>query len=397
MDFSFTAEEEEFRKELQDFFEKEIPPEWKRLGYTYWEEDDESWAITAAFNKKLGEKGYLGLTLPKDLGGLEKNPFEQVIFEEELVRNGRAPTWIEKNITVDWVTPTILLFGSEEQKNKYPPLAAKGEINFCLGYSEPDAGSDLAAMRTTAVEDGDHFLISGQKIWTTIAHRAQYCWLAAKTNPDAPPHQGISLFIVDMKSPGITIRPIMNMLQHHSFNEVFFDHVRVPKENLVGEKNRGWYQMMVALTFERGNYGFPAHLQQMLKELVNYCKTTKRDGAYLATNPVIRKRLAKLAADIEAFKLLNYRITCLQHKNRTATAETSVARVFGIGVWREMAHVSTAVLGPHSVVDRGSPCARLNGATARWYLNAPSMSIGGGTTEIQTNIIARVGLGLPVK
>ena len=397
MDFSFTHEEENFRKELREFFKREIPAEWKALGYTYWEEDDESWAITKAFNKKLGEKGYLGLTLPKEIGGLGKSHFEQVIFEEELVREGRAPTWIEKNITVDWVVPTLFMFGSEEQKKKYPPLAAKGEINFCLGYSEPDSGSDLVSMKTTAIEDGNDYVVNGQKIWTTIGHRAQYCWLAAKTDPDAPPHKGISMFIVDMKTPGITCRPIYNMLQHHSFNEVFFDDVRVSKENLVGVKNQGWYQMMVALTFERGNYGFPAHLWQMLMELVNYCKTTKRNGKYLSNDPVIRKNLAKLAVDIEAFKLLNYRITCLQHQNKKATAETSVARVFGIGVWREMARVSTSILGPHSLIDRGSKCARLNGATARWYLNAPSMSIGGGTTEIQKNIIAQTGLGLPVK
>jgi 3-oxocholest-4-en-26-oyl-CoA dehydrogenase alpha subunit len=397
MDFNFTPEEEEFRKELREFFKKEITPEWRKLGYTYWEEDDESWAITEAFNKKLGENGYLGLTLPKEFGGLGKSHFEQVVFEEELVRDGRAPTWIEKNITVDWVTPTILMFGSEEQKKKYPPLALKGEINFCLGYSEPDSGSDLVSMKTTATEDGEHYVINGQKTWTTVGHRSDYCWLAARTDPDAPPHKGISMFIVDMKTPGVTCRPVYNMLQHHSFNEVFFDDVRVPKENLVGVKNKGWYQMMVALTFERGNHGFPAHLKQLLMELVEYCKTTKRNGEYLSKDPVIRKSLAKLAVDIETFKLLNYRITCLQDKDKSVTHQTSEARVFGIGVWREMARVSTFILGPHSLVDRGSKCARLNGTTARWYLNAPSMSVGGGTTEIQTNIIAQVGLGLPIK
>lgn len=397
MDLNFTSEEQSFRKEVRTFIDKNLPDRWKELGYTYWEEDDESWEITKAWNKELAEKGWLALSWPKEYGGQGRSHFDQLIFEEEMYRKGTTPTWIEKSMTIDWVGPTIMMFGTDDQKEKYLAKAAKGEIYFCLGYSEPDTGSDLASLKTTAIEESENFIVNGQKIWTTQGHRADYIWLAVRTDPDAPIHSGISVLIVDMKSPGITVRPILNILESHSFNEVFFDNVRVPKENLVGQKNKGWQQMMVALTFERGVGGFPAHAEQMIDELVNYCNTTEHDGKRLAKNPKIRGKLAHLAMEAEAVKLLNYRSACLGTKGKEDVVGTSIAKILNTELFCRLAETAMEIMGPYAQLDRNSKWAPFNGQYMRWYLNALSMGLGGGTTEIQMNIIAQRGLQLPIK
>lgn len=396
MDFRFTPEQEEFRLEVREYLQKEVPRKWKEFGYQIWEETDESWAITREWNRKLGKKGWLALTWPEEYGGLGRSPIDQLILDEEMAAIG-TPTGIEAAITIGWVCPTIFIFGTEEQKKKYLPPAARGNLLFCLGYSEPNAGSDLAAVRTTAVEDGDEFVINGQKVWTTIAHRADYCWLAARTDPDAPKHKGVSMLIVDMKSPGITIRPLINILGFHSFNEVFFDDVHIPKENLVGEKNRGWYQLAMALDFERSGVGMPARGKQTIKGLVQYCKETKRNGKLLVDDPAIRRKLAQLAVDTEVLRLLCYRITWMQSKSETPNYEASVTKVFGSELLHRLANVGMQILGPYSQLDRGSKWAALRGEMLRSYLTSPSMNIGGGTSEIQRSIIAMRGLGLPRK
>ncbi|MBW1680468.1 MAG: acyl-CoA dehydrogenase family protein [Deltaproteobacteria bacterium] len=396
MDFSFTAEQERFRREVREYLEREVPPRWKELGYLIWEETDESWDITRQWNRKLGEKGWLALTWPRVYGGQERSHIDQLILDEEMARAG-TPTGIETAITIGWVCPTIMLFGTEEQKLRYLPDAAKGRIIFCLGYSEPNAGSDLAAVRTTAVEDGDHYVINGQKVWTTVAHRADYCWLAARTDPDAPKHKGVSMFVVDMKSPGITVKPLINILGFHSFNEVFFDEVRVPKENLVGQKNMGWYQLAVALDFERSGVGTPARMHRTIDRLVAYCRQTRRNGRLLSEDPVIRKKLARLSVEAEVLRLLCYRITWIQEKGKTPNYEASLTKVFASELLDRLANTGMEILGPYGMLDRGSPRAALRGEILRLYLTSPSMGIGGGTSEIQRNIIAMRGLGLPRK
>ncbi len=396
MDFSFTREQEEFRQEVREYLQKEVPQKWRELGYQIWEETDESWAITQEWNRKLGAKGWLALTWPKEYGGLERSHFDQLILDEEMSAAG-TPTGIETAITIGWVCPTIMLFGTEEQKMKYLPRAARGEITFCLGYSEPNAGSDLASLRTTAIEDGDDFVVNGQKVWTTIAHRANYCWLAARTDPNAPKHKGVSMFIVDMKSPGIDVRPLINILGFHSFNEVFFDNVRIPKENLVGEKDKGWYQLAVALDFERSGVGLPARARVLVDTLIQFCKETKRDGKPLSEDPIIRKKLAQLAVDAEVLRLLCYRITWLQINNKIPNYEASITKVFSSELLERMADVGMRILGPYSQLDRGSKWSVFDGDILRLFLTAPSLGVGGGTSEIMRSIIAMRGLGLPRK
>jgi len=393
MEFRFSPEQEQFRMEVRDFLEREVPESWKVLGYGVWEETDESWAITTAWNRKLGEKGWLSLTWPKEHGGQERPYFDQLILDEEMARIG-TPSGIESAITIGWVCPTIMAFGSEAQKNLILPRASKGDLYFCLGYSEPDAGSDLAAVQTTAVEDGDDFVVNGQKVWTTIGHRADYCWLVARTDLDAPKHKGLSMFIVDMKTPGIKVRPLINILGFHSFNEVFFDNVRISKENLVGKQNMGWYQLAMALDYERSGVGTPAAIRRMVNDLVQFCKKNKRNGTLLSEDPVIRTKLAKIAVDAEILRLMCYRVSSIQTKGNVPNYEASLTKVFASELLDRMANVGLDILGPFGQLDRGSKLAPFNGGFVRSFLQSPSMGVGGGTSEIQRNIIAMRGLGL---
>ncbi|HIE16578.1 MAG TPA: acyl-CoA dehydrogenase [Dehalococcoidia bacterium] len=394
MDFSFSEEEEQFRQEVRLWLKREIPARWFELDPGMWEETEESWAISREFQRKLGQKGWLAPAYPKEYGGLELSHTKRLILAEELAYN-RAPVSVEVEITVNWVAPTIMLFGTEKQKKDYITRVARGEIIFCLGYSEPDAGSDLAALQTRAVEVGDEYVINGQKIWCSYGHLADYCWLAARTDPDAPKHKGISMFIVDMKTPGITIRPLINILNHHSFNEVFFDDVRIPKENLVGQKNNGWYQLVIALDFERSSIGVAARQQRIIEELVQYAKETKRNGEPISNDPLVRNELAGIAVENEVLRMMCYRIAWMYSKNLHPSYESSMTMVFASEVTRRLANVGMRILGHYGQLDRDSKWAPLQGRIMRMYLSSLSIGVGGGSNEIQRNIIAMRGLGLP--
>jgi len=394
MDFKFTDEEEAFREEVRQWLKKEIPQRWIELDPGVWEETEESWALSRQFQRKLGQKGWIAPAYPKEYGGLEMSHTKRLILAEELAYS-RAPVSIEVEITVNWVAPTIMLYGSEKQKKDYVARVGKGDLIFCLGYSEPDAGSDLAALQTRVVEDADEYVINGQKIWCSYGHYADYCWLAARTDPDAPKHKGISMFVVDMKTPGITVRPLINILNRHSFNEVFFDDVRISKDNLVGEKNQGWYQLAMALDFERSSIGTAAINQRIIEELVQYAKETKCNGGTLADDPLIRNELAGVAVENEVLRMMCYRIAWMYSKGLHPSYESSMAMVFSSELGRRLGNVGMRILGPYGQLDVGSKSAVLNARIMRLYLSAISMGVGGGSNEIQRNIIAMRGLGLP--
>lgn len=394
MDFSFSEEEERFRQEVRLWLKKEIPQRWFELDPGIWEETEESWAISRQFQRKLGQKGWLAPAYPREYGGLELSHTKRLILAEELAYN-RAPVSVEVEITVNWVAPTIMLFGSEQQKKDYITRVARGEIIFCLGYSEPNAGSDLAALQTRAIEVGSEYVINGQKIWCSYGHLADYCWLAARTDPDAPKHKGISMFIVDMKTPGITVRPLINVLNRHSFNEVFFDDVRIPKENLVGQKNNGWYQLVIALDFERSSIGVAAGQQRIIEELVQYARETKRNGEPISHDPLVRNELAGIAVENEVLRMMCYRIAWMYSKNLHPSYESSMTMVFASEVTRRLANVGMRILGHYGQLDRDSKWAPLQGRIMRMCLSALSIGVGGGSNEIQRNIIAMRGLGLP--
>lgn len=394
MDFRFTEEEVAFRTEVHKWLKQEIPQRWVELDPGIWEETEESWSISRQFQRKLGQKGWLAPAYPKEYGGLELSHMKRLILAEEMAYN-RAPISVEVEITVNWVAPTIILFGDERQKKEYGTRVAKGEIIFCIGYSEPNAGSDLAALQTRAVEVGDEYIINGQKIWTSYGHLADYCWLAARTDPNVSKHKGISMFIVDMKTPGITIRPLINILNHHSFNEVFFDDVRIPKENLVGQENNGWYQLVIALDLERSSIGTAATQQRIIEELVRYAKGTKLNGKPIANDPLLRNQLAEMAVENEILRMMCYRIAWMDSKGIHPSYESSMTMVFSSELMRRLANVGMHIMGHYGELDRDSKWAPLNARIMRMYLSSISIGVGGGSNEIQRNIIAMRGLGLP--
>jgi len=394
LDFKFTPEQEALRQEVRDWLRKAIPPRWTNMGVALWEEDDEIWAIARDFERKLAGKGWFAPGYPSKYGGIDATSIEQAILSEEKAYAG-APAMLSDVLAAGWVGPTILLFGTEEQKEKYVGGIGRGELVFCLGYSEPEAGSDLAAVQTLAVEDGDHYILNGQKIFTSLAHRADYCWLAARTDRDAPKHKGISMFIIDMKTPGITVKPLINMLGFHEFNEVFLDNVRVPKENMVGEKNRGWYTLAAALNFERSVVYIPAANRRFIEELVRYARKTPWGGGVLADNPLVRHKLAQMAVENEVCRLLCYRVVWMQARGMIPAYETSASYLHTAELTRRLAQIGMEILGLYGQLDKSSEWAPMKGAVKSLCLASLGLGIGGGTNEIQRNLIARIGLGLP--
>jgi alkylation response protein AidB-like acyl-CoA dehydrogenase len=394
MDFRFTEEEVALKAEVHQWLKQEIPQRWTELDPGIWEETEESWSISRQFQRKLGQKGWLAPAYPKEYGGLELSHMKRLMLAEELAYN-RAPISVEVEITVNWVAPTIILFGNERQKKEYGTRVAKGEIIFCIGYSEPNAGSDLAALQTRAVKVGDEYIINGQKIWCSYAHLADYCWLAVRTDPNVSKHKGISMFIVDMKTPGITVRPLINILNHHSFNEVFFDDVRIPKDNLVGQENNGWYQLVIALDLERSSIGTAAAQQRIIEELVRYAKETRRNGKPIANDPLLRNQLAEMAVENEILRMMCYRIAWMYTKGIHPSYESSMTMVFSSELMRRLANVGMHIMGHYGELDRDSKWAPLNARIMRMYLSSISIGVGGGSNEIQRNIIAMRGLGLP--
>jgi alkylation response protein AidB-like acyl-CoA dehydrogenase len=395
MDFQYGEREERLRKEIREFVRENIPPD-HRAGMAEEEHFDEVWEFSLSMSKKLSEKGWLTMTWPKEYGGMGASLWEQILYFEEC-RYWGIPG-IEMGVSgTAWVGPSLMLFGTEEQKKKYLPLIAAGDPDgvWCTGYSEPDAGSDFASLQTRAERKGDEYIINGQKVWTSAAHRARWCWLAARTDPNAKKkHQGISIIIVDMKSEGITIRPLKNYLGFHYFNEIFFNNVSVPAENLVGQVNQGWSQLMQSLSFERamvsGNVG--AH-RRILDELIQYAK-----GTGVMKKPHIRRQLAELAVEIEALKLLVYETAWKTEKEGFVVHEPSRDKALSDAVNEKIGKVGTEILGEFSQVDplhKDSKWSRLKGSINNFYWSSPAIAIAGGTTDTQKNIVGQFRLKLP--
>jgi alkylation response protein AidB-like acyl-CoA dehydrogenase len=399
MEFKFSEKEEAFKNEVMDFLKRELPPDWAERsmhwpgGYGTLEIENEEFLTTAYhFRRKLAEKGWLTIAWPKEYGGEEHSYMEQAIFGE-LISYYRAPGM---GIATDIAGPTILRFGTEENKRDWIPRIANAEIEMWLGYSEPNAGSDLASIQMSAVKDGDDYIINGQKVWSTIAHIANYAWLIARTDPKAGKYQGCSLFVVDNKSPGVEIRPLINILGIHSFNEVFFDNVRVPKRNVIGEENMGFYYMMTALDFERLMVGIGG-FRRIFEQFLEYVKNAKRDGAPLGENSLVRKRLAEIAIKIEIAYMFFWRTAAILDKGQVPNVESSILKLFITELSRDFANVTIEILGPYGQLMTDSKWAPFRGMGPRGYLDCISATIGAGTSEIQRSIIAMRGLELPRK
>jgi alkylation response protein AidB-like acyl-CoA dehydrogenase len=392
MDFRFSPEEEAFRQELRAWLQENVPANWEGV---FLEEEEEAWREGRAFVKKLSQKGWVAPAWPKEYGGMEASPSLQLVYNEEMGYH-RAPIGSIVQ-SVGYIGPAILGFGTEEQKKKHLPPISAGETVWCQGFSEPNAGSDLASLQCRAVKDGDDWVINGDKTWTSNAHRSEWCILLARTDPAAPRHKGISFFLVDMKTPGITVQPIVNAADVHSFNEVFFEDVRVPKDALLGQENQGWYIAAMTLDFERSSLvaAGVAMARRSLDDLVQYCKETQVNGKSLLDNPLVRHKLAEMAIEIEVGRYMVYRVVSRQARKEPGSIEAAVCKLYNTEVDVRLANAGIQILGLFGQLHRDSKWARLMGRFEKSYLYALAMVVGGGTSEIQKNIIAMRGLGLP--
>ena len=395
MDFQFNEKEENLRKEIRQFAKDNLPR--GHIPAMFEEENsDETWEFAMYIAKKLADKKWLTMSWPKEYGGTDASVWERVVFGEEASYWGIPGLGMGVSGTA-WVGPTLILLGTEEQKKKYlPPIsAAEPDGVWCTGYSEPNAGSDFANIRTRADKHGDHYVVSGQKVWTSAAHRARWCWLAVRTDPSVQKkHQGISLIIVDMKSPGVVVRPIKTYIGFHYFNEVFFDDVKVPVENIVGQENHGWYHLMQALAFERGvSIGTSSMCRRLLDELVAFCNETGQ-----IKKPEVRQKIADIAVEVETLKLLAYEAAWKMSSGQQVIYEPSRDKAYGDVILPTLGRIGTEILGAYSQLDpmnKHNKWVKVRGALEHMFWMSPGMTIAAGTTDTMKNIIGQFGLQLP--
>ncbi len=395
MDFRDTPEEAAFRQEVREFIAREAPKLEHGAGIDAISGYAQVFVQSQGWFKKLGEKGWIAPAWPKEYGGAGMTVMQQFIFNEELAE-ARAPRPLHLIIGVAMAGPTLIVHGAEEQKKYYLPRILSGQDIWCQGFSEPEAGSDLASLRTRAVRDGDDYVINGQKIWTSVAHLSKWMLLLARTDPDAPKHRGITYFILDMKSPGVEVRPLVNMVGGHEFNEVFFDNVRVPKANIIGQENHGWSAAMSTLDFERSAIGSAIGLRQTVEDIIRYAREHSEDGtSMLRLNPMLRYELADRLLETEVGRMLSYRVVSLQSKGLIPNYEAAMIKLYNMELDQRIARTGMNVLGPYGQLDRGSKWAPLKGRLKHMYLRSVGSTIETGTSEIQRNIIATRGLNLP--
>jgi alkylation response protein AidB-like acyl-CoA dehydrogenase len=390
MDFKFTPEQEQFRQEVLEFLSEELPPGWEdRFDLETAQGADEYLEFGRLFSKKLAQRRWLAMHWPAEYGGLDASVTQQMIYNEETAYYG---TPITLNMGAAWVGPALMMYGSAEQKRRFVPAIASSDEDWCTLYSEPGAGSDLAAVQTRAVRAGDEWVINGHKIWTSGAHLSDWGWLAARTDPSAPKHKGISMFLVPMKAPGITMRPLVDLAGHHGFNEVFLDNVRIPANYLVGQENGGWYVLAAALDFERSSIAGVAASRRWWEELVRFVREGRSSAEM---RPEVQHRLAEMGVEIEVGQCLSYRVVSMQEAGKIPNYEASLAKLYASELAQRLARTGMDLLGLHGQLLGRSKRGPLNGRFARYYLTSASATIAGGTSEIQRNVIAVRGLGLP--
>ncbi|MFC2039228.1 acyl-CoA dehydrogenase family protein [Chloroflexota bacterium] len=389
MDFRFTDEDEEFRGEVRNFLEAE-------LAKGSFEVHSDAWlcGFSPEFSRKIGGKGWIGLCWPKEYYGKGKSHIHRLVLTEELLRYGApaAAHWFGDR----QMGPSIIRHGSAEQKEYFLPRIARGEAYFGIGMSEPDAGSDLASVKTYAVEGGDDYVIEGQKVWTSKAHYVEYLYLVVRTDHDAPKHKGISEFIVDMRLPGIEVRPLRDMTGAHHYCEVFFDNVRLPKTSLIGKKNQGWYQITSQLDYERSGIERLMTNYPVYQDLIEYVKKAKPHHPP-TEEKVVRDRLADLEVRYEVGRLLTYRVAWVLDQGRSPTYEAAMAKTFCTAFEQYLARVATQILGAYGQLRQGSKWVppEFRESATESYLFSPGYSLQGGTSEILKSIVALRGLQLP--
>ena len=394
MDFQYTPEQDTFRKEVRGWLEANLPPDLQvedaqdeRVA-----PDRETFEKRVTWQKKMHAAGWVGISWPREYGGRGATLMEQIIFDEESFR-ARAPV-LPGFSGVNMAGPTIIEWGTETQKRHFLPRILAAEDIWCQGYSEPGAGSDLAGLSTRAEDKGDHFLVNGQKVWTSGAQFADWIYLLVRTDPAAPKHRGISYLLVDMKTPGITVRPLVLMTGHQHFNEVFFVDVKVPKANILGKPNAGWAVAMTTLMYERKSGGGRGHAEQIAR-LGALARQVRLNGRAAWDDPLVRQRFAELYVEATCVRYTRLRNITRQLRGEPPGPEGSILKLFGSELGVRIADFAGELLGPYALLNQPSPMIPDG---PRWYnrvLAARQYTIAGGTSEIQRNIIGERVLGLP--
>ena len=384
MDLSYSPEYEAFREEVRAFARTfgSRAPRGTMDGTREWQ-------------KLLIEHGYAARTIPREYGGFGAEPdvLKSRIIAEEFIAAGLPMGMAGQGISM--LVPTLLELGTEEQKKKFIKPTLLGEIIWCQGYSEPGSGSDLASLTTRAVEDGDDFVINGQKIWTSTAAQADMIFCLVRTEPNAPKHEGISYLLFSMKTPGIEVRPLVTMTGRAEFNEVFFTDVRVPKKDIVGQRGQGWFVANATLKHERGMLGDPNQAGTRMRALIELMQNEEIDGHRLMDNPVFRDRLLKLQARVHAMEYHGLRLLTAGLKGEDPGVARLIVKLMGCELNHQLAAFAIDALGELGMLYSGAPHLRNNGNWQSSYMFDLGLIIGGGTAQIQKNIISERGLGMP--
>jgi 3-oxocholest-4-en-26-oyl-CoA dehydrogenase alpha subunit len=384
---SYTPEQEKLRTELRSYYERLLTPEVRA-------------AIAAAPTgpamrdvvRRMGADGWLGIGWPVEYGGQGRGHVEQFIFFDESMRAG-APVPM---LTINTIGPTVLRFGNDEQRARFLPSILRGELHFCIGYSEPEAGTDLAALRTAAVRDGDRYIINGSKLWTSLSASADYCWLAVRTDPAAHRHRGISIIIVPMDTPGITVSPL-RLMGDSEIAAVHYDDVSVPAANLVGEENRGWSLITNQLNQERVTLASPGMVDKLLDEVIRWARATRLpDGRRVIDEEWVQAHLARAYAGFSVLRLLNWKVATDGERNVLEVADASSVKVFGTELYLDVIGLLMEVVGERGYLSGNSADAVLAGQLERAYRGLVILTFGGGVNELQRDLIAAFGLGLPM-
>lgn len=387
MELGYTTDQEALRTELREYYEKLLDPETVA-------ELSEGHGIspkTRSVWKQMCADGWAGIGWPKEWGGQGKSAIEQFVFFDESMRSG-APVPM---LSINTVGPTIMEYGSEWQKEFFLPKILAGDLHFCIGYSEPGAGTDLASLKTSAVRDGDEYIINGQKTWTSLANGADYCWLAVRTNSEVKKHKGISILLLPMDTPGITIQPL-SLIGDHDINSVFFDDVRVPAKYLVGEENAGWTLITTQLNRERVTLCSSGVVDRAYTEVRDWAKTTLRpDGSRIVDQEWVQINLAKVHAKLEFLRLINWKVAWASTQGALDVADASTVKVFGTEFYQEAYRLLFEVMGPIGYIKAGSPGSVLRARLESAYRGTIILTFGGGTNETQRDLISMFGLGFP--
>ncbi len=388
MDFGFSEEQNTLRQEVRNFLEGEIQRGLWKPGCDAWIQ-----GYDPAFTKRVAQRGWIGLTWPKEYGGQERSFIDRLVVTEEMLRYG-APA------ACHWFTDrqiggSILSYGSEEQKREFLPKIMAGELYVGLGMSEPESGSDLASLKTRAAEDSDAYVINGQKTWTSGASFINHIDLFARTDMDAPKHRGISEFLVPMDLPGISRIPMIDITGTEAWNDIFLDNVRVPKRCMIGEKNRGFYQVIEQLAYERGGMERLMGNYALFDAIITFVKETECDGRALSQDAIVRHKLAQLQVEFEVGRLLMYKVATVMDEGRPPTVEAAVSKSYATAFEQRLANTAMEILGPYGVLQAGSKYVPFAGLASHSYLGSKGYSLQAGSREILKNIIATRGLGLP--